>query len=778
MITEVSHAVPGLASEVVINVDTWGVPHIYAAGQDDLFIAQGFNAARERLFQIDLWRRRGLGRLSEVFGPGYADMDRAARLFLYRGDMKAEWSAYGKTIRRIVSQFVLGINAFIDLCTDDPRLLPPEFRALNYRPEAWNPDDLVRIRSHGLTHNVRQELLRALTYRDFGPDMEGVRRTLDPPHGLHVPDGLDLSSLTTDILRDYKLATAPVVLTATGPRVSVQNEMQGSNAWVVGPSRTSTGRPVLANDPHRGLTLPSLRSLVHLCAPGIDAIGAGEPALPGVSIGHNERVAFGLTVFPIDQEDLYCYKINPENENEYWYQGRWTPMITRSESIYVAGSGDQKIQLQWTRHGPVIYRDLGRRTAFAVRTVWLEPGTAPYLSSIRYLTAHDADEFVEATDGWLAPGENQMYADVTGTIGWRACGLVPRRPNWDGTMPVPGDGRYEWDGFYDIKRLPAERDPDRGWAATANEMNIPEGLDIGGPVTYDWPSGYRKRRIDEVLSGSTSVSVGQSSDLQCDYVNVAARPIIAALRSCVSHDADAQLGLSLLKTWDCDESASSGPAALFEIWHRHHLRPMLLGCVLRQMARGETAPGVMERTFPEDLMSGDMRPDLTIIANPRLLCSSCDEEDALAALESILVTSLANAVREAKERMGMHPHEWRWGLLHHSRLDHPAKALIPNDGDWTTVGPAARGGSGSTVGNTNCDSDFLEVSGATFRLVMDVGEWDNSLAINAPGQSGDPRSEHYADLFSTWAEDGTFPLLYSRAQVDSHTEAKIHLIPR
>lgn len=778
MTSSTSFAVPGLDAPVEVIVDQWGVPHIYAETRRDVFVAQGFNAARDRLFQLDLWRRRGLGLMAEVFGPQYVERDRAARLFLYRGDMHAEWLAYGSDAKAVTTAFVSGINAFIGLCADRPELLPPEFALLGYGPLPWAPADVARIRSNALGYNVEQEVARALTLRDYGADIENMRHVREPEHPLTVPDGLDLSILSEDVLRTYRLATAMPQLGAEACQPRQRTIPEGSNNWVVGPGRTATGRPILANDPHRATGLPSLRYLVHLNAPGLDVVGAGEPALPGISIGHNGHVAFGLTIFAIDQEDLYCYTTNPGNQDEYWYNDRWEPMITRTEAIPVAGASDQRVQLQWTRHGPVIYRDKDRHTAFALRTVWLEPGTAPYLGSMEYMGVRTCEEFVTAMNRWTTPGENQVYADSSGMIGWRPAGLVPRRPNWDGTMPVPGDGRYEWDGFYDVDQLPAAQNPECGWIATANEMNLPPDYpNDERTITYDWSQRYRKARIDEILSTTDNLTVQNCVELQCDYVNVAAREIIAALDRLDSTDPDTSLGLELLHSWDCAEDASSREAALYEIWHRRHLRPTLFQEVLAARLPNEEIPEAMRRVLPKEALSGDMRPDLFIIGHPSMLVADGNSRNADQALAAALLSTLSCAVREAKQIMGDDTSQWSWGLLHRAELRHPATGLLPQDLPWIKIGPQPRGGSGNTVGNTNTDQSFEQNAGATFRIVIDVGDWDNSVAMNTPGQSGDPRSHHYDDLFVPWARDESFPLLYSREKIEQHADHRFTLNP-
>ncbi|TWP34486.1 penicillin acylase family protein [Leekyejoonella antrihumi] len=775
------YEVPGLQEEVDVVVDAWGVPHIYAQSQWDVFVAQGFNAARDRLFQIDLWRRRGLGLLSEVFGSQYVERDRAARLFLYRGDMRSEWLAYGADTKQVASAFVAGVNAFVELTAQDPRLLPPEFSALGYAPSRWDPSDVARIRSHGLYYNVEQEVERARTLRDFGPKVESLRRVLEPAHEVQVPAGLDLSLIPDEVLYVYRLATSTPDLSVLSERdPCVLNAPEGSNNWVIGPSRTATGRPLLANDPHRFVTLPALRYIAHLNAPGLDVIGGGEPALPGVSIGHNGRIAFGLTIFAIDQEDLYVYRTNPDAPREYWYKGRWTPMEEVIESVRVSGGADQQVSLLFTRHGPVIYQDQEKNTAFAVRAAWLEPGMAPYLGSMDYMRSPSPESFVTAMNRWGAPGENQVYAAPDGTIGWQPAGLVPVRPNWDGTLPVPGDGRYEWAGFYDGDELPSAQNPADGWFGTANQMNLPADYpNVERTITYDWYADVRHRRMSEVIGSRNDWTTQDCVQLQCDYLSVPARLVTAHLDKLEDvSDPDVRLAVDLLSGWDCVLSSDSGPAALFEVWYRKHLRPRLLAAALQQVVEPARRNAALERILPSEDLSADPRVDLDLLAHPRQRLGANPQ----ATIRQVLVESLVAAMGEVRGLLGNEVNAWRWGSLHRAHLRHPqagllSKALGEHDSDWTEMGPVPRGGSGDTLGCTTYSPDYVETVGASFRIAIDVGAWDNSLAVNSPGQSGVPSSPHYGDHFDTWARDEAFPLLYSRDLVEQHVSHRLRLIP-
>ncbi len=753
-----AYTVPGLEAPAEIIVDAWGVPHIYAGTHYDAFFVQGFNAARDRLWQIDLWRRRGLGLLSEVLGEAYVAQDRAARLFLYRGDMYREWLAYGSDAKRIAEAFTAGINAFVGLLDQHPALMPPEFELLGYRPSRWQPADVVRIRSNGLWRNVTSEVKRARIACRHGLDAASLWKVLEPAWTPRIPDGLDPCSIPEGVIDTYLLAKAPVGFDAArlareapadDARIAevraddLAREL-GSNNWAVAPSRTATGRPILADDPHRGHAVPSLRYLAHLVAPGLDVIGAGEPALPGISIGHNQRIAFGLTIFPIDQEDLYVYERAGEG---YRYRGRVEPYITVTETVPVRGGGSRQISLDFTRHGPVVFETDNR--VFAVRAGWLQPGMSPYFGSVEYMRAQNWREFLGALNRWGAPAENQVYADVDGNIGYKPAGLFPRRRNWDGLLPVPGDGRYEWDGHFDMDALPVEFNPERGFTGTANAMNLPADYPITERrIGFEWSAPWRYRRLWEVLETQDAHTLQDSLALQRDYHSVLARRVIARLPD--EADGAAGKALAMLGDWDHVLRPDSAPALLWAVWFYRHLPPALAAALLPEA--------------PDALLPLDSLTILDTLSYPLG--------------QSVARDTLAEAWEAAQAEFGP-PAGWRWGDLHQMRFEHPLLTRADGDlADDMRYPPYPRGGSGNTTNNTSFDpKDFLVRSGASFRMVLDVGNWDAARMTNAPGQSGDPRSPFYDNLLAGWAADESFPMLYSRELVEANQALRIRLTP-
>ncbi len=745
-----TYRVAGLTQPATIQIDRWGVPHIYAGNHYDAFYLQGFNAARDRLWQIDTWRRRGLGELAAAFGPSFIAQDRAARLFLFRGDMYREWLAYGSDAKRIAEHFVAGINAFIDLTGVHPELLSPEFALLDYAPARWRAEDVVRIRRHGLWRNAESELTRARLWCEFGAKVDALRRVLEPPWTPTAPEGLDPCNVPDDVLHDYRLANAPLRFEPFSQAASAQDVLDiGSNNWAIAPTRTATGRAILANDPHRAHGVPSLRYISHLSAPDLDVIGGGEPALPGISIGHNDRIAFGLTIFEIDQEDLYVYQTDDTGEH-YRYRDQWQQFERVTDTIAVRDGTRKQVELEFTVHGPVLARDADNHRAYALRAGWLEAGMAPYFGSVEYMRAENWRQFVGALNRWGAPAENQVYADIEGNIGYKPAGLFPRRRSWDGLLPVPGDGRYEWDGFFDMDALPVEFNPARGFIATANAMNLPADYPIDERrVGFEWTAPWRHRRIHEVLAAQPKHTIADSIALQRDYVSVLARGIVDAVMPTL----DATPAKTLLAGWHGALDRDSAPAALFMIWYERHLKPALLaelvGAAAATRVRTIDSRAVLDRLEREA---------------PRW--------------KSLLDATLAAAWSEAHTLLGDDATQWRWGDLHHIRFIHPLLSVASPDLAAAMALPVmARGGSADTPNNTG-GIGFDVQSGASFRMILDMGNWDAARMTNAPGQSGDPRSAFYGNLLEGWANDASFPLLYSRKAVDAATVATIHLEPR
>lgn len=893
----------GLRGTVEITIDRWGVPHIDAGCAHDAFLAQGFSAARDRLFQMETWRRAGLGRLAEVFGPEYLERDRAARLFLFRGDLEQEWASYaggvdgggaggggdgagdagggdgagdgdgadaGVPARRAVESFTAGINTWIALCEQRPELLPPEFAALGFAPEPWNPTDVVRIRAHGRFGNAESELARVLTVRDGGLEAEDLRALRQPEAPVQIPPEIRRiwHALDTSVLDTYRLARSPVSLpaaageTPSGAGTTAQPPLdqsadhaqgEGSNNWVIAGSRTATGRPLLASDPHRVISAPALRHLTHLRCPEFDVIGATEPMVPGVSIGHNADVAFGLTILPIDVEDLCIYELNtpaggapadaeplpsgpnpvaeplrsgpspdaggkgstqnararaewsggdgedPQSDSlRYRRGGRWLEFERTTESIAVAGVPDSAAELLFTADGPVVHLDAEAGFAIAIRAAWLEPGMTPYLGALAFLGARDAAAFRGALPAWGSPGANHVYADAAGAFGRIGAGRVPLRQGSDGTVPVAGGA--EWTGAVGAHTLIEEHLPERGWSTSSNQYSLVPGSPAsrGEPlITRDWALPFRHERVCERLAVDGAWTVQEARELQGDLVSLPAWRAVELLRRmpvCLNLTDPSAAALSMLLAWDGVMGAESRAARLSERWLRRHLRP---GLIRERLAR----------TLPAGRLEAAVRRAAADVAFPdhritlALLAESITTDDGVA----VVLSTLREAYQGLEAELGPVSEAWAWGAFHRSVFRHPldrtprtpageapsahgpspsvpadtpgAPADSPPPTHWGSPPDAPWPGSAETVAMASYDAQGVTQVGASFAVVMDVGNWDAALAISTPGQSADPRSPHANDLVDLWRSGGSFPLLYSPGAIAEHAEERLILNP-
>ena len=769
-----SITLPYLRQPVEILMDRWGVPHIYAKNESDLFFAQGFYVARLRLFQIDLWRRRGLGQLAEVFGPAYVEQDKATRLFLYRGDMKKEWSVYSPDTEQMFQRFVAGINAYIDWLNEHPEQLPFEFKHLHYRPVRWTAEDAIRIRSHSYLYNLASEVARARVACSADLKWDKFRVKLEPPWETRIPEDLD-PCLPKDVLKVYNLATQQVPFTPEFLASATNQDSHSSasdwaseiptesNNWAIAAKKSGTGHAILASDPHLEYVEPSVRYLLDLNAPTLHVIGANRPESPGVSLGHNDWIAFAHTSFPIDEEDLYVYELNPTNQDQYKYQGRWEPLQIVREEIKVKGQSAIPVELKFTRHGPLIYLEIAKNRAFAVRSAWLEPGTAPYFPSAEHMRSKTFIEYERTVEKWGTPSLNHIYADIKGNIGWAPRGYAPIRPNWDGLLPVLGDGRFEWAGRLHGDQFPTRYNPVSGYVTTSNEMNLPPDYPYKDRnLSFEWSVPFRHQRIDEVLSKRDRVSIEDSLQLQTDVISITARRLVSLCQSLSSDDLKTKSALQLLKGWNGSIDTKSAAAALHEVWFSRHV-----GKAFKDAVLPKTAAAAIETPSAVTMLDVLERPEIAFGDN------GSEKRNQL------LLSTLREAYEDMEKLQGPDPKTWAWGKLHHSFVQHPFSAIV--DGatrEKIDVGPLERDGSPFTVNRSSYSpSDFRETVGPSVRIVIDLGNWDNSRAINLPGQSGDPASPHYRDLAPLWQHGQYFPLLYSRVAVERATETIIKLVP-
>ena len=739
--------VAGLEQPVNVLRDRWGVAHIYARNQHDLFFAQGFVAAQDRLFQMELWKRSGQGRLAEVLGPSALQRDINARLLSYHGDMKAEYESYSPDTQQILEAFTAGINAYIAsrMVAGGPGLLL-EFQLAGFNPEPWKPADcLNRMAAFSMTGNAFDELEHAQALSAAGADAASLLFDFDPPVKLDPAPDTNLAGLSPALLHN---------LVGSDTRIEfLRHPAEGSNNWTVSGKLTRSGKPLLANDPHRVTAEPSLRYMVHLVAPGWDVIGAGEPGLPGVALGHNQNIAWGFTIFGLDQQDLYLEELNPGNASQYKTARGWETMEVRKETFGIRGGKSVEVDLKFTAHGPVLWED-GKR-ALALRWVGAEPGTAGYLGSLAVDRAQNWREFEAAMPRWKVPSENIVYADRAGNIGEHSTGLAPLRKTWTGLLPVPGRGGYEWSGFVPNSRLPHQYNPRQGFIATANHKMIPDGYPY--KVGYGWAPPYRFQRVTQVLQQARpgkKLDVEDMQRLQTDVLSLPAQQLIDLLRAATQKAGPAA---ELLLHWNGEVERDSAAAALYEVW--------------LQIVTRET----MDLAIPADARSmiDDWSPHQVIgylAGQPSTVAAAANRKD-------LMLGTLENAWKEMQTSQGADSTKWSWGQMHRVRFRHPLDQM-PGAAALTDPPPVPRPGDEYTVNATGYyDSSFDQVAGASYREILDLSDWNHSVAVNVPGQSGQPGSPHYSDLIPLWSEGEYFPLLYSREAVEKEAADKLVLQP-
>jgi penicillin amidase len=721
---EGTRTMPGLTDTVEIRRDQWGIPHIYAKNVDDLFFAQGFVVAQDRLWHMEMNRRVSQGRVAEIVGPAGVAHDGLVRLLRYRGPFDdEEWTTYHPEARRIFDAYMRGVNAFIAAVGDN---LPVEFKLTGITPSPWKAEEiLVRARVTAAIASARSELRLAQAVAKFGASEANRRARPDPFAGLRVPQGLDVRLITDDVIRaldgimrddfprppllpEFQSWTGAAVTEGQGaPELS-----PGSNNWAVGGNLSATGVPLMVDDPHRQVTLPAWRYLVHLSAPGWDVIGATEPGLPGVIRGHNGRVAWGRTATGTDEADVFVEEINPDKPNEVKWNGAWEPLRSETETIAVKGEAARTITFRFSRHGPIFFEDAKNRRAYALRSSLMERGTAEYIGGLRMDQAASARDCLINADFMKSPPTNLVCASADGAIAFRVSAAAPKRRGWDGRLPVPGTGAFEWDGLR--SDLPQELNPDRGWIATANNNIHPPGYK--NPLFFDGQAPYwRHQRIANLLETAVKakkkLTVEDLRVMLRDSFKTEAEDVRSWFVGWTASVPDVERARRAIEQWDAVMRKDSAAAAIYDTWS-----DQVDLAALRAASPAERRAGVE------------------------------------AGLQKT-VTALAAS-------QGADPGAWRWGRINFSVFKHPLVSAF----DLPTV---ERDGGAETV----------NALGAVYRLITDFADPDRSIATIGPGLSGQPGSPFYGNLLEGWGRGEFFPLAYTRPAVERVTKHTLVLTP-
>lgn len=762
--------VSGAAEPVEVIRDRYGVPHIYAKNTGDLFFAQGFVVAQDRMWQLEMWRRNGEGRLAEVLGKDYVRRDTFARMLQFRGNWDAEYRKYHPQGKLIFDSFAKGVNAAIQKAIDE-RKVPVEFSRMGFAPQpVWTAKTiLTRMAGWAMTRNASSEVTRALDIKRLGLEKTRELKPTDPERAFTVPEGLDLDDIESailDITRDANNYNFPVsgggdgaasAAASLGPLAD--ERPSASNNWVIGSARSSTGKPLLANDPHRSLVNPALRYVVHLNAPGWNAIGATEPGVPGISVGHNDRVAWGFTILGVDQQDLYVEETDPANPNRYMWKGEWRDMVETRELILVKGQANPvEVTLKRTHHGPVIHENTARHRAYALRWAGAETGGAGYVGSLGVMQARNWQEFrTNIARAWFIPSHSIVYADVEGNIGYLGVALSPVRRNWDGLLPVPGkDGKYEWEGYVPFEKLPMSFNPPTGFYNTSNNDVVPKivpGYDL--PLGFEYSQPFRYNRVLEVLKSKKLFTLADMQALQQDTVSLPARVLAPLVLDLTLPRESLIRAQRLFLGWDHSLKKESAAAALYEAFQS--MLPTLAYAPFLTEEQRFTYRGY------------DLERVVQWMSEPPKAYGDSPKERR-ATRDRILTQALDQALAHMVKTQGEDPKAWAWGNVHTADFVHPLSRAkgASAEADVFAVTPVARGGDGNTVMAASYPSEMntKQAAGASFSFVADPGDWDRSTFLSAPGNSAQALSPYYSNLVESWASGKGNPLAFSRSKVD------------
>lgn len=756
---------PGVKQDVEIIRDRAGVPHLYAATCPDLYYALGFVHAQDRLWQMDLQRRLARGLLSEIFGETTLLFDRYVRRLGLARVAEAEARDATPEERAVLDAYAAGVNGFLRTY---PGRLPVEFRILRYRPRPWEPVDTLawaKAISWLLSANWDNEWFRFRLVQRLGP--EGAA-ALDPGyaegHPVTTAPGEPYAGTADGLLAGLRLIQQELGLVAGG----------ASNAWAVAPERSATGGALLASDPHLQPQLPSIWYQAHLCAEDQDVVGATMPGLPAVLIGHNQRVAWGITASMVDTQDLFIEQIDPDNPDVYRTPAGWARFARRIEEISVRGRAEPVVEeVRETRHGPILTPLLfGETRPLALASTLLRPRHTTR-GAVALNRARNWEEFRAALSDWDLP-MNFVYADRDGNIGYQLSGAVPKRRDDGGVVPVPGwDGAHDWTGIVPFDEMPRVYNPPSGFVVSANNCLVDDAYPHN--LSRDWVDGYRAMRIENVLQSKERVTIDDCAALQLDFTSEAARQLVELLADVEPTDPLDVRALAHLCRWDCRLTADSVPAAIYSLLRARLLRNLFaarLGPLLNLYIGSGPAEGIAGSAYPARASSMLVRALRQ--ADPAML-----EGTGFASWAELKRASLAQAVLDLRARLGDDPDDWRWGRLHAVTFGHVfgrVKPLAP----IFSRGPYPVGGDGDTPHQAaNGSGDFSVCDFVpSYRQIVDLADLSRSLWVIPGGQSGLVGHPHYADQLPLWRAGRYQPMLYNREAVLDNLDHLLILRPK
>lgn len=771
----------GIYGRIEVIRDSWGIPHIYADHLYDTIWAQGYVHTQDRLWQMELIRRAAAGTLSEILGPVTFDLDRWMRQVGVRRAAQQDYSVMGEREAELLDAYVRGVNAGIE---DAKGRLPLEFTLLGTQPATWTALDSITIyKLHAFTlgNNWFYELMRARLVAKLGAERAAFfEPATAAPHTMIMPADVspeDYRKIHTDIL-DIFSNSLPYLGAA---------DAGASNSWVIAPHRSASGNAILANDPHLMVQMPSIWYEIHLhvaqaplqqntSGPALNVTGGSFPGTPLVEIGHNDHIAWGITASSADVQDLYLERRHPDNPLLFEYQGTWERAQIEREEIRIKGQPAHIEEVVVTRHGPVISPLKMAGVPNAEEPLSLSwsghtPGTT-YRAALLLNLAHNWDDFSAAMEAWDDPALNFVYADTEGNIGYRLAGKIPIRPRGAGLLPLPGwTGEYEWQGYIPKNELPSAYNPPEGVIATANNQIV--SRDYPYELGYDWDSGYRAQRIVEMLDGQTHTGISDCRRMQLDTLSIPARHIQEYLQPLTTDDPRLRTALDMLLLWDARMDEDSVAAAIYAVWEQK-FQERVFGPLLGDLAEVYFRNALREKAMRAilNLMeAGDIPPELGHNG---------------ASWNDLIFAALNDALDYLSERIDPDMEKWQWGDIHHVIFSNPLtqhpqfgsilarifnRGPVPLSGGNDTLNRAAF----STSQNPQDPYQVLSIS--SLRMIVDMGNLRDAIAMHSTGESGLPTSPHYDDMIQPWAHGDYYRMLFDRTDVELNATTRLLIVP-
>ncbi len=799
--TSGSLSVGGLQARVSVARDTYGVPHITAQNQHDLFFTQGYVTAQDRLFQMQFNRSVAQGKLAALFGAGdnnsLVDADAFLRTLDFYHSAQAELDALDPSVRTELQAYCDGVNAFV---ATHPHSLPLEFTVLGVKWQPWTPLDSLaygRVVAFSLDNSWYVKYTRALIIAKAGPGVESAlfpsypatNPTLfaDTPNTAAPISGSDTGigqasapvavapgqQALFDTLPVSLFEGANVVHALLGPL----HDSIGSNDWVVDGSRTASHLPLLANDPHLGIAMPSIWYEIALNGGGLDAIGFSFPGDPGIVIGHNQRIAWGVTNVGADNSDLYYEKLDPKGHpGQYFYEGYWLPIQTHKATIDVRGGKPVTITISSTQHGPLIngiVGDVKGLPPLALKWTALQPGYS-FQGFFQLDFALNWNQFLAAVSN-ISISQNFVYADVDGNIGYRMSGLLPLRPEANRLGPVDGSSStYEWQGYVPQSAMPTLFNPPTHIIATANQQIVSDSYPEY--VTNVWDQGYRARRIVDLLSAKTDLTPQDYEAIQADVYNEAAATLTPRLIAAgQAAGGDAARAAALLRGWDDTMTRDSVAASVFEVAMGNLARATIepvLGKKLYGVYQSNTSAGEIYSVLI-NLTSQPTAPFFGVR----------NTTDSSASRDQTIAKALSDAYGQLQRQFGPDTSTWRWGSMHSATFAHPLASVTPLNLIFG-VAPVQRPGDSITVsvggdgGFTADPPNYAQHTVSSMREIIDLSNLDHSLWVTTTGESGQPFSPHYQDLVHLWDTNTYQSMDFSPPAVAKQTVSLLTLTPK